>query len=218
MNEVVVIPGAFRAHGELNATQAGLVTTAGTVDQVAAIQAATAVFGPIAADFLAAFAVAQANHARAVAELAQVHTATAAAAQAAATGYESADADSAAGFDGLAPIEGVLSSGLGAAMSPSEASPAAEFGSDAVPNLDAVQNLSETSALPAAQPQASETDPRYRSEFGNNARPAEAPRPGVVSADPLPSRAVPLTATAQREVAPPIPRAGAAESTPVEAL
>ncbi|MBU3064917.1 hypothetical protein KO481_25725 [Nocardia sp. NEAU-G5] len=213
MNEVVVIPGAFRAHGDLNATQAGLVTTAGTVDQVAAIQAATAVFGPIAADFLAAFAVAQANHARAVAELAQVHTATAAAAQAAAANYESTDADSAAGFEGLAPIEGVLSSVLGTAASPAEAAPAAELGTDAIPNVP------QASALPAAAlPQDSDADPRYRSELGNNARAAEAARPGVASADPVPSKAVPVAATAQREVVHPVPRAAVAESTRAEAL
>jgi hypothetical protein len=102
MNQVAVIPGAFRAHGDVNATQAGMVTAAGTVDQVAAIQAASAVFGPIAADFLAAFAVAQANHAQAVAQLAHVHAATDVTSHAAAADYESADAGSAAGFDGLA--------------------------------------------------------------------------------------------------------------------
>lgn len=214
MNDVVVIPGAFRAHGDLNATQAGLVTAAGTVDQVAAIQAATAVFGPIAADFLAAFSVAQANHARAVAQLAQVHTATAAASQAAAANYESTDADSAAGFEGFAPIEGVLSSVLGAAAPPaSEASSAAELATATPPNDP------QNSALPAtALPQDSDADSRYRSEFGNGTRAVEPPRSAVASADPLAPKAVPVAATAQREVSPPTPRAGVAESTRAEAL
>ncbi|WP_433709530.1 hypothetical protein ACQP2U_23940 [Nocardia sp. CA-084685] len=121
MNQVAVIPEAFSAHGDINATQASMVTVAGTVDQVTAIQAASAVFGPIAADFLAAFAVAQANHAQAVAELANVHAATDVTSHAAAANYELADAGSAAGFDGLVSPDSMPAFGTDDGATPTSA-------------------------------------------------------------------------------------------------
>ncbi|MET8872182.1 hypothetical protein [Nocardia sp. NPDC004604] len=174
MNQVAVIPEAFRAHGDINATQASMVTVAGTVDQVAAIQAASAVFGPIAADFLAAFAVAQANHAQAVAELAQVHAATDVTSHAAAASYESADAGSAAGFDGLAS---------------SDSTPA--FGTD-------------DGATPGSVPENDTISDTAPQPPGENMSQDAASRSGGVLPDAVPPRQISVAAAAEHTVAQPL--------------
>ncbi|WP_254205414.1 type VII secretion target [Nocardia alni] len=119
MGQVTMIPDLLRGFGDINATQSAMVTTAGTVDQAATIAAATSVFGPIGTEFLAAFAVAQANHSRSVAQLAAVHAATAATAQTAATSYDSTEAQSATSFlsEAVQGASSVLTSAAGAAGS-----------------------------------------------------------------------------------------------------
>ncbi|WP_459545885.1 hypothetical protein [Nocardia sp. X0981] len=101
MNEILIAPDVFRQYGSVNATQAAAVATAGAVDQAATVAAAAPVFGPIGADFLAVFAMAQANHIRAVTQLAQVHAATAATAGVAAAAVEITEAGSATSFTTL---------------------------------------------------------------------------------------------------------------------
>ncbi|MBF6351426.1 MULTISPECIES: type VII secretion target [Nocardia] len=101
MNDIRIVPDAFRQYGSVNATQAVTVTTAGAVDQAATIAAAAPVFGPIGADFLAVFAAAQANHVHAVGQLAGVHAAAAATAGIAATAVEITEAGSATSFTTL---------------------------------------------------------------------------------------------------------------------
>lgn len=198
MTEIAVVPGAFRAHGNVNATQAGMVTAAGTVDQVAAIQAASAVFGPIAMDFLSAFAVAQANHAQAVTQLAQLHAATDVASHAAASGYESTDAGSAAGFAGIAAPQAAPSFDADSAVSdPADsdgpAGPGAARRAQLPGITQGVAPSTSSSQLPAAAA-------RYRDELISSGRAAG------LSSDPSVSRAVPATAVTEQVVAQPVAR------------
>lgn len=95
MAGVTMSTDVLRQVGDLQSAQGAITQTAGTVDQVATITAATPVFGPIAAQFLAAFAAAQANHGAAVAQLTNVYENAAAAANAGAAGYDLTEADSA---------------------------------------------------------------------------------------------------------------------------
>jgi Excreted virulence factor EspC, type VII ESX diderm len=200
MNEVAVVPDAFRAHGAVNATQAGMVIAAGTVDEVAAIQAATAVFGPIAADFLAAFAVAQANHARAVAQLAQVHTATDATAQAAAAHYESTEASSAAGFNGLAATDSAPAFGDSSAPVSSDPDSAGLPDAEPSPPMDGIPPG-------VTPPQQTDSDAQYRTELVNRGRAAGAAE-GVPS-DQVLGRPIPAGAAAEGSAAQPVARASA---------
>ncbi|MGW0250972.1 type VII secretion target [Nocardia goodfellowii] len=89
---VAAEPDAIRAYAAASAQMAASVATAGSVNQAATMAAAIPVFGLIGQDFLASFAVAQANHLTSVAELAYVHGMTAVTCQQAATEYQGTDA------------------------------------------------------------------------------------------------------------------------------
>ncbi|MFC3964563.1 hypothetical protein [Nocardia jiangsuensis] len=95
MSEVAAESGAIHAYGAASAAMAQAVATAGAVDQVATVAATVPVFGLIGQDFLAAFAVAQANHISSVLELAAVHAATALTAHEGAAAYDAGEAASA---------------------------------------------------------------------------------------------------------------------------
>ncbi|WP_194817361.1 type VII secretion target [Nocardia sp. XZ_19_385] len=96
---VAAEPEAIRAYADTCAGMAASVATAGSVNQAATMAAAIPVFGLIGQDFLASFAVAQANHLTSVAELAYVHGMTAVTCQQAATEYQATDALSGADID-----------------------------------------------------------------------------------------------------------------------
>ncbi|WP_040774460.1 type VII secretion target [Nocardia pneumoniae] len=98
MNEIVVASDAIRRYGEASAAMAVDVAVAGAANQAATIAAAIPVFGLIGQDFLAAFAVAQANNMMSVAELAHVHAMTAVAAHESAATYDLTDDASANDF------------------------------------------------------------------------------------------------------------------------
>ncbi|GEE04008.1 hypothetical protein nbrc107696_44540 [Gordonia spumicola] len=95
--QVHVTPAAVEAFGSTSAALAAATAGAATVDaaQGAAMSAA---FGLIGQEFLAAYACAQANHLRAVGEVAAVHAATAAAAAAGLAGITGADAAAGSGL------------------------------------------------------------------------------------------------------------------------
>ncbi|MBF6327525.1 type VII secretion target [Nocardia transvalensis] len=101
MSELVAVPDAIRRYGDAAATMAAQTATAGAVNQTATMAAAIPVFGLIGQDFLATFAVAQANNLQSVAELAAVHAMTAVTAHESAATYEVADGGSAAQFNRL---------------------------------------------------------------------------------------------------------------------
>jgi hypothetical protein len=98
MSDIVVAPDTFRKYGEVANEMAARTASVGAVDQAAIIAAALPVFGLIGQDFLAAFAGAQANHFAGVAQLAEVHAATAATAHAGANAYQAAEHASSNGF------------------------------------------------------------------------------------------------------------------------
>ena len=77
--------------GNTAAVVAEQILGAGSFDLAKNVAALTPVFGAIGADFLAAYAVAQANHAKSVAELGGHFAATAASAHATAAQYRAAD-------------------------------------------------------------------------------------------------------------------------------
>ncbi len=96
MDKLVVEPDAIRRYGELATEVATKITAAGSIDLGANLAAMGPAFGAVGTDFLAVFAMAQANHAKAVSELAGHYVVTAAAATASAAGYEGVDAARAA--------------------------------------------------------------------------------------------------------------------------
>lgn len=98
MAGVIMDTDLLRQFGDLHFTQGTMTETAGTIDQAATVAAASTALGPIGSEFLAAFAAAQANHARAVAQLTAVYQATGAAAQTGAADYDLTEADSASSF------------------------------------------------------------------------------------------------------------------------
>lgn len=104
MDRLHATPDAIRAYGDTAAHTAVEVSTAGAVDQAALIAAAVPVFGLIGQEFLAAFAVAQANNMLSVNEIAAVNAATAVAAHGAAAGYEGTDLGSAADFSAIGDL------------------------------------------------------------------------------------------------------------------
>ncbi|WP_081511848.1 hypothetical protein [Nocardia donostiensis] len=75
------------------------VLVAGATNQAATLAAAVPVFGLIGQDFLAAFAVAQANNLSSTTELAYVHAMTAVAAHESAALYDSTEAASVSDFE-----------------------------------------------------------------------------------------------------------------------
>ncbi|MBJ8345271.1 type VII secretion target [Antrihabitans sp. YC2-6] len=86
----------IRSYGNTAADVASRIVGAAGVDLTGNVAALTPVFGAIGGDFLAMFAVAQANHAKSVADLAGHYAATAAAAHATAASYQVADHGTAA--------------------------------------------------------------------------------------------------------------------------
>lgn len=95
----------IRQFGMSAAESAAQITSAAGIDLAANLAALTPVMGPIGADFLAAFATAQINHAKSVAELATHYTATSAAAFTSAGQYDSTDTGTA---DNLGTVAGGL--------------------------------------------------------------------------------------------------------------
>ena len=102
MSDLTVVPDAIRGYGDVCATMATGVATAGSVDQAATIAAVVPVFGLIGQDFLAAFAYAQGNHLFSVGQLAAVHAASSANSFASAATYEATDGASGAGITSVA--------------------------------------------------------------------------------------------------------------------
>ncbi|MFI5719069.1 type VII secretion target [Nocardia sp. NPDC051750] len=104
MYNVQATPDAIRAYGDSSAIMAAEISLAGAANQAAVIAAVVPVFGLIGQDFLAAFAVAQANNMRSVNEIAAVHAATAVAAHQGAGTYERTDKGSAVDFTVIGEI------------------------------------------------------------------------------------------------------------------
>lgn len=92
MSLISVTSEAIRGYGDASATMAADIVVAGATNQAATLAAAVPVFGLIGQDFLAAFAVAQANNLSSVAELAYVHGMTAVAAHESAALYDTTEA------------------------------------------------------------------------------------------------------------------------------
>jgi len=98
VNQVVVHPQAVQAFGATSAALGTAAATAGAIDTAAVGAAVTAVFGVIGQEFAVAYAVAQANHLRAVGQLAAAHAGTAAAAAAGLASFGTADDAGAGGI------------------------------------------------------------------------------------------------------------------------
>ncbi|WP_227984298.1 type VII secretion target [Nocardia spumae] len=101
MDELVAVPEAIRRYGDTAATMATETLSAGRVNQAVTIAAAIPIFGLIGQDFLATYAVAQANHLGSVVELATVHAGTAVTAHQSAATYSAADEDNADVLGGI---------------------------------------------------------------------------------------------------------------------
>ncbi|MDV7242733.1 MULTISPECIES: type VII secretion target [Rhodococcus] len=91
MSDVFVVTDGIRRYGATAAQAAEQISSAAAIDLAADLAALAPVFGPIGADFLASFAVAQGNHAKSVAELASHYAHTAVASGATADSYDSVD-------------------------------------------------------------------------------------------------------------------------------
>ncbi|QTJ69396.1 ESX-1 secretion-associated protein [Rhodococcus sp. ZPP] len=91
MSDVFVVTDGIRRYGATAAQAAEQISSAAAIDLGADLAALAPVFGPIGADFLASFAVAQGNHAKSVAELASHYAHTAVASGATADSYDSVD-------------------------------------------------------------------------------------------------------------------------------
>lgn len=101
MNDLTAAPDAIRQYGDATAAMAAETLAAGSVDQALTVAAAVPVFGLIGQDFLATFAVAQANHLASVGELAAVHAATAVAAHQSADAYDDHEQRTSGAFDSI---------------------------------------------------------------------------------------------------------------------
>ncbi|WP_040794556.1 type VII secretion target [Nocardia higoensis] len=95
MADLVATPEAIRQYGKTSAALASETLAVASIDQLAVVAAAVPVFGLIGQDFLASYAMAQASHLTAVAEVAAVHAGTAVAAFESAAYYTATDLDSA---------------------------------------------------------------------------------------------------------------------------
>ena len=95
--QVHVVPAALEAFGSTSAAL-GATTAGAAAAEVAQAAAMTAAFGLIGQEFLAAYAVAEANHLRAVGQVAAVHSATAAAAAAGLANFTATDGAAGAGL------------------------------------------------------------------------------------------------------------------------
>lgn len=91
MSEIFVVTDGIRSYGAAAAQAAEHITGAAAVDLGANLAALAPVLGPIGADFLASFSIAQGTHARSVAALASHYAQTASAAYAAAETYDCVD-------------------------------------------------------------------------------------------------------------------------------
>lgn len=96
MSEVTVVTDGIRSYAATAAQAAEQITGAAGMDLAANLAALTPVMGPIGADFLASFAVAQTNHAKSVAALATHFVQTALAAESTADSYDTTDQATAA--------------------------------------------------------------------------------------------------------------------------
>ncbi|QNG18943.1 ESX-1 secretion-associated protein [Rhodococcus triatomae] len=101
MSDVTVETAGIRQFGASAAQSAEQITSAAGIDLAANLAALAPVLGPIGADFLASFATAQANHAKAVAELAAHYVATSSAAFSTADEYDGTDSGTADTFGGI---------------------------------------------------------------------------------------------------------------------
>lgn len=95
MADLVATPEAIVQYGKTSAELASQTLALASIDQLAVIAAAVPVFGLIGQDFLASYAMAQASHLTAVAEVAAVHAGTALTAFESAAHYTVTDLDSA---------------------------------------------------------------------------------------------------------------------------
>lgn len=98
MTKVVATTDAIRGYGDASAAMATDVAVAGATNQIATLAAAVPVFGLIGQDFLATFAVAQANNLTSVAELAHVYGMSAVTAHESAALFDATEAASSADF------------------------------------------------------------------------------------------------------------------------
>jgi hypothetical protein len=92
-NSIRVVPDGVRAFGNTAFEAADHVVRAGAVDLQENISALSPALGLIGGDFLAAFAAAQSEHTRAVAQLALAYASSGTAAHDTATGYETVVAE-----------------------------------------------------------------------------------------------------------------------------
>ncbi|WP_072688878.1 type VII secretion target [Rhodococcus marinonascens] len=100
MSDVFVVADGIRQYGD-TAAQAAEQIGGAAANLGADLATLAPVFGPIGADFLTAFAAAQATHAQSVAELSFHYAQTAAAADATADSYESVDDANSAALSGI---------------------------------------------------------------------------------------------------------------------
>ncbi|WP_157086168.1 hypothetical protein [Gordonia hydrophobica] len=91
-------PHAVQTFGATAAALGTATATVGAIDAAAVGTAVTTVFGLIGQEFAVAYSIAQANHLRAVGQLAAAHAATAAAAAAGLASFTGADAAGAGGI------------------------------------------------------------------------------------------------------------------------
>lgn len=99
MSDLVAPSDAIRQFGAQHAAQATAITTGAAGDQASDMAALVAMVGPIGmANIVPATAQALATHVSSAMQLANVHTATAAAANQSASSYEQTDDGSASGF------------------------------------------------------------------------------------------------------------------------
>lgn len=95
MSELIVAAEAVQTFAAASAALSAATAAAGTADATVQTAVMTGAFGLIGQEFLAAFAVAQANHLSSVGALAAVHAATASAASAGLAAFTGADLDAA---------------------------------------------------------------------------------------------------------------------------
>ncbi|MEE6178386.1 hypothetical protein [Mycobacterium sp. 050134] len=86
-----VVPPVLTAFGAANSAAAELITSAGSADSAAMLNAAAAALGPIGAGYLAAYGPAQANNLAATLLVGQAHEAIGAATEAAKASFVAAD-------------------------------------------------------------------------------------------------------------------------------
>jgi hypothetical protein len=98
MSDVAVDSELFHRYGDVTGDIGRQTAVAGAVDQAAGIAALVPVFALIGHEYLAAFAVAQANHLGSVAQLSAKYQAVSNASHGSATNYVATEAESATGL------------------------------------------------------------------------------------------------------------------------